>query len=191
MNPHIECSDIGPRAKLIEIKEKTHLEEIFQKINNRKLGDEQIIFYGDNPTKHYHFFDFVKRAQNKKYKIITIVDKGDSFVSPEFTVNSILSGITDIQLIINSLSQSDKKAIINILKLAKVTPPFFKPSLSIGIYNSNKSEQKKMIENLKKLSVKEIFIIDSKKILKLESGKRIDYDEYCKKNRVLAISDLF
>ncbi|MBR9681544.1 MAG: hypothetical protein GOV00_01960 [Candidatus Altiarchaeota archaeon] len=206
MSPHIGYSDIGPKAKLVEFEKTSDSKLIFSKIASRKADDEQIIFSGSDVLEHPNILQFIKAARDRTYKIIQVIATGKKLSSPDFLIECVLSGLTDISLKIIKLTPDDEATIKNILNLRKVVPQFFKPTLSVGIYVSEKTKSE-LIQTLKKLEtlkVPEIFIIntnDSKtldisdalqnrktRVFTIGFEDKHDYKTFCKNNRVLVLS---
>ena len=147
LSPLIERLNSGPKAKLIELQLNDL--ELKSKISDKAIDEEQIIFYGEEPTQHNNFIDLINLARQKEYKVIEVVTNGKAFSSPQFTVNAAFAGVTDILVKFYSLSfdvhkvlsgedsWSDiVKGLKNILALRHKVPCFFKPILSVGIYLS-------------------------------------------------------
>lgn len=201
MSPPTRYSDSGPRAKLIELKLDMPKKEVMELIW-RRPDEEQIIFLGNSP----HLPDFIDAAQKINYKIITLVTDGAVFEDSKFLVDVVISGATDIQIKINELTNEKINTLKKILELGEKTPAFFKPSLSVGIYVSqkNKDNLTGFLEVLENINAPEVFLINSEKLTNFDLtflvkktkmkiftigfGDKFDYHKFCKENPVIKMS---
>ena len=223
----MRCSDTGPQAKLLLIgggcnnnclycpyKGKsfdTDPVKIIEKIRDRKPQEEEIIFAGREPPIHPSFIDFLEEAK-KSYKVIEVLTNGRIFSVKKFARKALLAGLTDVEIkffssdpeIHDSITrvpgswEQTVKGIRNLLYFSRVFPPFFRPSLSVGVYVGEKNAPtvQETVEFLEKLGVREIFLINvgNVKLERVES--KVDlftigfpwgtkYGEYIKKRRVI------